>query len=157
MDQSHPRTWSVSWYDKAMYQIIKRISVSREIKKCGKLIIRNLFLSPRAITLWKINRSKPNSNLICWYYKAMYQISNEYFKAWTKKVRKTYLPDWQTDRRTECKPKVPFNFLGRRLNWQEGRYKTDRFYAPALLFINVHYYLPSWYIHVGTCIWMTHS
>jgi hypothetical protein len=36
-----------------------------EGKKCGKLKIHNIFLSPRAITLWKINGSKPNSNLIC--------------------------------------------------------------------------------------------
>ena len=36
-----------------------------ERKKCGKLRIRDIFLSPRAITPWKINGSKPNSNLIC--------------------------------------------------------------------------------------------
>ena len=36
-----------------------------EQKKCGKLRIRDIFLSPRAITPWKINESLPNSNLIC--------------------------------------------------------------------------------------------
>jgi hypothetical protein len=36
-----------------------------ERKKCGKLRICDIFLSPRAITLWKINGSKPNTNLIC--------------------------------------------------------------------------------------------
>jgi hypothetical protein len=36
-----------------------------EGKKCGKLRICDIFPSPRAITLWKINGSKPNSNLIC--------------------------------------------------------------------------------------------
>jgi hypothetical protein len=44
---------------------IKRISVSREKKKSGKLIIRDFFLNPRAITLLKINGSEPNSILIC--------------------------------------------------------------------------------------------
>jgi hypothetical protein len=34
-------------------------------KKSGKLIIRNIFLSPRAITSWNINGPEPNSNLIC--------------------------------------------------------------------------------------------
>jgi hypothetical protein len=36
-----------------------------EQKKCRKLRICDIFLSSRAITLWKINGSKPNSNLIC--------------------------------------------------------------------------------------------
>jgi hypothetical protein len=34
-------------------------------KKCLKMIIRDFFPSPRAITSWKINGSEPNSNLIC--------------------------------------------------------------------------------------------
>jgi hypothetical protein len=34
-------------------------------KKSGKLIIRDIFLSPKAITSGKINGSKPISKLIC--------------------------------------------------------------------------------------------
>jgi hypothetical protein len=34
-------------------------------EKSGKLIIRDIFLSLRAITSGKINGSEPNSNLIC--------------------------------------------------------------------------------------------
>ena len=34
-------------------------------KKCRKLIIHEIFLSPRAVTSWKINGPRPNSNLIC--------------------------------------------------------------------------------------------
>jgi hypothetical protein len=65
---------------------------------------------------------------VSWYAKAMYQISNEYLKAWTKKVRKTDLPDRQMDGRTECKPKVPSDFVGRGLvNTQQlaGHGKPD--------------------------------
>jgi hypothetical protein len=50
------------WQSNVPY--IKWISRQRE-KKCGKLIICDIFQSPRAITLWKINGSKPNSILIC--------------------------------------------------------------------------------------------
>jgi hypothetical protein len=47
-----------------MYQILNEY-LQAERKKCGKLIICGIFLSPRAITSAKINGSKPNSNLIC--------------------------------------------------------------------------------------------
>ena len=79
-------------------------------KKCVKLIICVNFLSPRAITQQKINRPKQNSNLICNLSWLSY-IPNQYLQARRKKVRKTDLPDW----RTECKPKVPFDFVGRGL------------------------------------------
>ena len=59
-------------------------------KKVRKTDILWNFLSPRAITQWKMNGLIPNSNLICNLDgKAMYQISNEYLQAVRKKVRKT--------------------------------------------------------------------
>jgi hypothetical protein len=73
-----------------------------EGKKCGKLRICDIFLSSTAIPPWKMDGSRPNSNLICiLVWQTMYHITNEYLKAWTKKVRKTDLPDWRTDRRTD--------------------------------------------------------
>jgi hypothetical protein len=153
MDQNQTQTWSVSWYVKAIYQISNEYLKTRT-KKCGKLRICDIFLSPRVITSCKINGSTPNSILICilicqsnipnikwisentnkkkkmrktenswyfskskghnfmknqiqtwsvsWYGKAMYQISNEYRKAWTKKCGKLIyrLTDRQTDGRS---------------------------------------------------------
>jgi hypothetical protein len=61
-----------------------------ERKKCGKLRIRDIFLSPRAITSWKsMNQNQTRTWSVSWYGKAMYQTSNKYLKARTKKVRKT--------------------------------------------------------------------
>jgi hypothetical protein len=64
VNQNWTRTWSVSWYGKAIYQISNEY-LKHEKKKCGKQRICDIFLSPRVITSRKINESKPNSNLIC--------------------------------------------------------------------------------------------
>jgi hypothetical protein len=65
-----------------------------EEKKCVNLIISDIFLSPSAITWWKIIGSTPNSSAENWF---------------------TGLTDGRTDGRTECKPKVLFDFVGRGL------------------------------------------
>jgi hypothetical protein len=63
MDQNQTRTWSVSWYGKAMYQISNEY-ISESTKE---LRIRDtcIFPSPTTITSWKIDGSKPKSNFIC--------------------------------------------------------------------------------------------
>ena len=61
-----------------MYQIFMNICKQRE-KKCGELIIRDIFPSPWAKTLGQNYGSNPNSNLICNLYdKAMYKLLNAY-------------------------------------------------------------------------------
>jgi hypothetical protein len=81
-----------------------------EGKLCGKLRICDIFLSSRAITLWKIDGSKPNSNLIC----ILVWQSNVPNIKW-KCGKLIYRTDRQIDGRTECKPKVPSDFVGRGL------------------------------------------
>jgi hypothetical protein len=58
------------------YQI--NICKQRE-KKSGKLVIRDIFLSPRAIIREK-SMDQNQTLSVPWYGKAMYQISNEYEK-----------------------------------------------------------------------------
>jgi hypothetical protein len=100
------------------YTIYQMNIWKHEQKKCGKLRICDIFLSPRAITSWKINGSTPNSNLICilvwqsnvpnikWISESMNKKSAGKLIYWT---------DGQMDRRMECKPKVSFDFVGRGL------------------------------------------
>ena len=81
------------------------------------------FLSPRAITQWNKDRSKPNSNLIC---NLVWQSNVPNIKWISASSEKKSAENWftgltdrqtdgQTDGRTECKPKVPFDFVGRGL------------------------------------------
>jgi hypothetical protein len=66
---------------------IKWISVSREREKTsGKLIIRDIVLSPKAITSWKINGS--NSNLIC-YLGMPKQCTKYQMNIWKQREKKS--------------------------------------------------------------------
>jgi hypothetical protein len=72
-----------------------------ERKKCGKLRIGDIFLSPRAITPWKINGSKPNSNLICIL---VWQSNVPNIKWISESMNKKSVENWftgLTDRRTD--------------------------------------------------------
>ena len=60
----------------------------------------------------KNHQTEPNYNLICklsWLY---YILNIKLISSsMTKKVWKDDLPHRQIDRRIECKPKIPFNFI----------------------------------------------
>jgi hypothetical protein len=58
MDQKQSHTWSVSWYGKAMYQISYEYLKAKKTKVRKTDNLWDIFLSPRAITLGKINGSK---------------------------------------------------------------------------------------------------
>jgi hypothetical protein len=71
-------------------------------KSAENLSFLIFFWSPRAITLWKINGHKTNSNLICnlvWQSNA--QISNECLKTQTPKKSGKNISTWLTDRWTD--------------------------------------------------------
>ena len=53
--------------------------ICKQKEKSGKLIIRDIFLSPWAKTFEKsMDRNQTQTWSVSWYGKAMYQISNEY-------------------------------------------------------------------------------
>jgi hypothetical protein len=82
-------------------------------KKCGKLIILIFFKFQRPqFHEQSMDQNKIRTLSLTWYTLAKLCLV-PYLKAWTKKVRKTYLLDWWTVRQTANLFKVPFNFIGR--------------------------------------------